>query len=120
MTPRTAAAVEAARAVQARMAARARDKARRREAAAKKKAEEKARAAERKAAKKTGRKVVEVPQDPYPGASFELIEGSAGQKFERIVLRGSCLMDHLCNGGWHFFALRYYVAFGSSLLAGWT
>lgn len=31
---------------------------------------------------------------PYPGAQFELVEAAPKQRFKRIVLRETCLMDH--------------------------
>lgn len=34
----------------------------------------------------------------YPGAEFELIEAAPKQRFERIVLRETCLLDHLTGG----------------------
>ncbi|WIA11152.1 hypothetical protein OEZ85_011291 [Tetradesmus obliquus] len=37
-------------------------------------------------------------QEFYPGAQFELIEAAPQQRFKRIVLRETCLMDHLCGG----------------------
>lgn len=41
----------------------------------------------------------------YPGAKFELIEADPKQRFERIVLRETCLMDHLTGG--YIQGLRY-------------
>lgn len=37
-------------------------------------------------------------QDFYPGAQFELLEAGPKQRFRRIVLRETCLLDHLCGG----------------------
>lgn len=34
----------------------------------------------------------------YPGAKFELIEAEPKQRFQRIVLRETCLLDHLTGG----------------------
>lgn len=34
----------------------------------------------------------------YPGAKFELIEAEPQQRFQRIVLRETCLLDHLTGG----------------------
>lgn len=34
----------------------------------------------------------------YPGAKFELIEAAPKQRFERIVLRETCMLDHLTGG----------------------
>lgn len=42
---------------------------------------------------------------PYPGAKFELIEGQQQQRFKRIVLRDTCLKDHLTGG--YLQGLRY-------------
>jgi len=36
--------------------------------------------------------------DFYPGAAFTLIEGEPGERFRRIVLRDTCLSDHLTGG----------------------
>lgn len=36
--------------------------------------------------------------ETYPGARFELIEAAPAQRFQRIVLRETCLLDHLCGG----------------------
>jgi len=98
MSTRTAQAVEAARAVQARIAARIKNKIKARVLARKQRAEAKAKEKARKAAKKAGVEYVEEQQDPFPNASFEIIEAGKKQRFERIVLRSTCLMDHLCDG----------------------
>jgi hypothetical protein len=50
---------------------------------------------------------VEEKVEPYPGATFELIEGKAGERCKRIVLRDSCLRDHLCGG--YIQGLEYVV-----------
>lgn len=34
----------------------------------------------------------------YPGATFSLIEGAPGERFRRMVLRDTCLSDHLTSG----------------------
>lgn len=34
----------------------------------------------------------------YPGAKFELIEAAPKQRFDRIVLRDTSLLDHLTGG----------------------
>ena len=47
-------------------------------------------------------------EQPYPGATFELIEGEPGEMFKRIVLRDSCLKDHLCGG--YVQGLEYVVS----------
>ena len=36
--------------------------------------------------------------DFYPGATFTMIEGAPGERFRRIVLRDTCLSDHLTGG----------------------
>lgn len=58
---------------------------------------------ERKRREAEAKKRGEAPQpaqdaEPYPGATFELVEAAPGQRFGRIVLRQTCLMDHLCGG----------------------
>lgn len=36
--------------------------------------------------------------DAYPGSEFSLVEGAPGERFRRIVLRETCLSDHLTGG----------------------
>jgi hypothetical protein len=36
--------------------------------------------------------------DFYPGSTFSMIEGAPGERFRRIVLRDTCLSDHLTGG----------------------
>jgi hypothetical protein len=40
----------------------------------------------------------EAEKEFYPGAKFELIEAGPQQRFHRIVLRETCLLDHLTGG----------------------
>jgi hypothetical protein len=47
----------------------------------------------------------ETEKEFYPGAKFELIEAEPQQRFERIVLRETCLLDHLTGG--YIQGLRY-------------
>jgi hypothetical protein len=42
--------------------------------------------------------VKDAEQEFYPGAKFELIEAEPHQRFQRIVLRETCLLDHLTSG----------------------
>lgn len=52
-----------------------------------------------KAKKGKGKGKEEEPEEePFPGATFDLIDAAPGQRFKRIVLRETCLLDHLCNG----------------------
>jgi hypothetical protein len=37
-------------------------------------------------------------EEAYPGATFELLEAGPQQRFQKIVLRVTCLQDHLCGG----------------------
>lgn len=53
------------------------------------------------------RRAASTPQ-PYPGATFQIIEGAASERFKRIVLRETCLMDHLCGG--YVQGLEYVLA----------
>lgn len=46
------------------------------------------------AAAQSGKQATEATAEFYPGAEFELIEAAPKQRFTRIVLRETCLMDH--------------------------
>jgi hypothetical protein len=55
--------------------------------------------APQKAAEAAGEEVPPEPtEDPYPGATFEMIEAAPGERFRRIVLRDTCVQDHMCDG----------------------
>ncbi|GBF89223.1 molybdenum cofactor sulfurase [Raphidocelis subcapitata] len=93
-----AAAVAAAQHVVDRMRKNAAERRRARRRARRQKEEAKERKKLQRLAKAGDKEAIAALAIPYPGATFELVEGSTGQRFERIVLRQTCLSDHLCNG----------------------
>jgi hypothetical protein len=98
LAEREAQAVAAAQRVVERMRKKAADRRRARRRARRQKAEAKERKRLQKLAKAGDKDAIAALAIPYPDATFDLVEGSTGQRFERIVLRQTCVSDHLCNG----------------------